>query len=195
MNTKIFLLSLCFFLPFALLAQESEFSANAEPAPPIQYTLLIEGGINTASPVSIMGELVFMHGITIQKKHLLALAFGIGGGYIETYKDNEWEGHPAYMPIYLTYRYYFYPDKKFTPMLSSSLGGLINSSRDKWFGGCYASLSAGFKVKKFYLLGGLDFTPLKTNVERYSYDPYYSYSYQPQWVFPVGLMLHVGITF
>jgi hypothetical protein len=214
MNAKIFLLSLCFFLPFALLSQESESFENAEKTPPIQYTLLLEGGINTASPVSVAGEFVFMHGITIHKKHLLALAFGIGGGYIESYKDDEWTNNPFYMPIYFTYRYYFSPDKKFTPMLSSSLGGLVNYQRNsiygynnyvyaenKWFGGCYASLSAGFRVKKFYLLGGLNFTPMKSNIRQggvypmdYPY-PYYGSYYKNQWIFPVGLTLHIGITF
>jgi hypothetical protein len=194
MNAKKIFFFLWLSLPFALLAQESESSVNIEPVSPIQYTMLLEGGINTASPVSVGGEFVFMHGLTFQKKHLFALAFGIGGGYIESYQDENWTDRPFYMPFYFTYRYYFRPDKKFTPMVSSALGGLINYSDKQLFGGCYASFCTGFKVRKFYLLGGLNFTSMQSYVESY-YDCSTYTRTQVQWIFPVGLMLHVGIAF
>jgi hypothetical protein len=192
MKTKKILTLLFLLFPLYLIAQNIQDSEKT-----VQYTMLIEGGISSGSPVSICGEFFFMHGIKVNNKHLYALALGIGGGLIQGYGDANWRSNPFYMPFYFNYRYFFNQQKKTSPFISANLGGLMNYSLNHYYGGFYSSLAVGIQVRKFYIMGGINFTPMISNIKREENIVYWEPVHKTikQWVFPVGIMLHVGVAF
>jgi len=207
MKSKTCFTIMILLLMTVLRAQEKSEVVSLQAEPQINYVLIFEGGFTTASPVSICGEFVTMQGISIHKQHFIALASGIAGGFVKQYGNSEDRAYPFYIPIYAHYRYHLKPEKTFSPIIAASLGGVITynqrmqttSSQNSLRGGFYSAIAAGFKAGKFFLLGGINFTPMCTTEINYrtSTDPWgypsTSESYSYQWIYPIGICLKLGI--
>ena len=223
MKVRILNLTTLFLLAsLSLCAQESSDVTTSQAEKRIGYALIFGGGITTASPVSICGEFVMMHGISINKQHIIALAGGIAGGNIKQY-GKDVKAEPFYIPIYAHYRYLIKPDKGFTPIITASLGGLFSLPQEEPYHsytdyldplyteygkGIYSEIAAGFKAGKFFLIGGINFIPMYTTVQQseeringYYYEgEYREYSTtvtarRNKWIAPLGLCLKIGLAF
>ena len=172
MRTRAFVLAAFLSATVTLSAQENE---------KIKYSNITEFGMITASPMGIGGEGTTVQGIAIDKQHLLGLGVGIG-------LNSHFHYLAAYMPIFVNYRYYFNPNKTFSPHVNASLGGLIVEDG----GGIYSSLTAGFKAGYFSFSSGLSF--MAVNEKMYGWDYYRPKSYG-YWSFPFGITLKCGFTF
>jgi hypothetical protein len=184
MKLRIFLTTLCFLTFLSVQAQE-EISK-------IKYATIFEAGFMTTSPQGVGMEMVSIHGIAINKKHVLGIGFGIGANYNNNFYS------AVYTPIFANYRHYFKPDNRFSPHITAALGGIITGD----YGGFYSSFTAGFRVKKFSFSSGISFMPLKDSGYDYYdyYDPYYGYYtsygyYTEKWYFPFGVVIKVGFSF
>jgi hypothetical protein len=224
MKVKILSLTLLLLASLPLCAQESSDATASQAEQKIRYALLFEGGLTTASPVSVCGEFVMMHGISINKQHVVALAGGIAGGFANQYGQKV-EADPFYIPIYAHYRYYVNPNKRFTPIIAASLGGLFSLPQEpgyfygsvyedpsvytEYSKGLYSEIAAGFKAGVFFLIGGINFTPMYTPVVEWkqktvgNYYPGGAYYERPvnytvtynKWICPLGLCLKIGVSF
>jgi hypothetical protein len=225
MKVKILSLILLLLASLPLCAQESGDATASQAEQKIRYALIFEGGLTTASPVSICGEFVMMHGIFINKRHVVALASGIAGGFAKQY-GKDVDADPFYIPIYAHYRYYVNQNKRFTPIIAASLGGLISlpQEREHYSGpdlyvypaiyteygkGFYSEIAAGFKAGIFFLIGGVNFTPMYTTVLQEKKEIITGYDYwgnyveraryttvvDNKWIFPLGLCLKIGVSF
>jgi hypothetical protein len=181
MNVKSFLSSMFLLATLSLCAQNGNDIGTSQAKSKIRYALIFEGGLTTASPISVCGEFVTMHGISIKNQHIVALAGGIAGGLTKQY-GKEGKADLFYIPIYAHYRYYVNPNKGFSPIVTASLGGLISLPKEQPFHigmeydetdesvfteygkGIYSEIAAGFKAGSFFLIGGITFTPMYTTV-------------------------------
>jgi hypothetical protein len=108
----------------------------------------------------------------------------------------------------VNYRYCFTPNKKFSPHVNASLGGAMVEDG----GGVYASLTMGFKVKKFSFSSGLSFMAVQRNEVgykdfddsyfdeytgtwiKYPYTSWIEYT-EKNWYFPFGFTIKCGLAF
>ena len=191
MKSRIFFFLLSFSVSVALFAQENEIKEK------ISYSNLTEFGPILLSPQGSSFEATTVQGIALNKKHLFGLGVGIGGIFIN--------GAMIGMPIFFNYRYYFKPDKTFSPHLNAALGSIM--LKDSW--GTYSSVTAGFRVGKFTLSSGLSFLALRIEKRWYEdiYVPepdcdygdyYYIYTIEHKtnkWHFPLGISIKWGFAF
>jgi len=183
-----------FILLFALLSSVALFAQEEEKSTAIKYANITEFGFFATSPKSVYAEGTTVHGISINKQHIIGLGTGIGGG---GYFSNSINVSTAYMPIFFNYRCYFLPDRKLSPHINVAAGGLFTTHGE----GFYSSVTAGFKSGKFSFSSG--FSLLGINEPRnYYYDYYDDYNvyyygvYQKkEWYFPIGITIKVGFTF
>jgi len=170
------------------------------------YSNITEFGFRAVSPRGIAFDATTVNGFAINKQHLLGIGIGIGGSF--QYNDfididNGYGNYSysysvpgaAYMPIYFNYRCYFNPQKKFSPHVNVSLGGLMTQDG---YGG-YSSITAGFRAGRFSFASGFSFMPMWRSIEVESFSYYYPYnpSFQTieKWYFPFGFTLKVGFSF
>ncbi|MDR0604315.1 MAG: hypothetical protein LBG80_08455 [Bacteroidales bacterium] len=189
--TVFLLTSVC-----SLLAQEQERKKN------IGYSNISEIGFATTSPRGCAFEATSVNGISINKEHHLGLGVGYGGSFYVTYYAGT-----AYTPVFFNYRFYFKPEKKFSPHINMSAGGLFAKDGE----GFYSSLTAGFKAGKFSFSSGISFMAIYRKEEAEIvgcrlYDPsspyadvsgfVYSYSNKivSQWHSPFGITIKCGFT-
>jgi len=185
-----------------LAVSVSAFAQDNETKENIKYSNITEFGFFTASPRSFAFEGTMVHGVSIDKQHHLGLGIGIGWNNCHSYRYST-----AHMPMFVNYRYYFSPNKKFSPHFNVALGGVAVGDG----GGIYSALTAGFRAGKFSFSSGLSFMAVYReemwskwyNTYPYPYDPYNSYMpdgysinyYQKDWHFPFGIVIKCGFTF
>jgi len=76
------------------------------------------------------------------------------------------------VPLFFNYRFYFKPDKRFSPHINVAAGGFIAY-------GIYSSISAGFRTGDFSLSAGFSFTPCYEKFDE-------------EWRYPFGASLKIG---
>ena len=167
----------------------------------IMYSNITEFGIAAASPRGIALEGTTVHGFSLHKQHHLGVGIGIGftscsytyryyypyGGYSSMHSYSS-----GYTPIFVNYRYYFFPNRKRSPHVNASLGGLITGDGESSGGGIYSSITMGYRVRKFSLSSGFTFMAICNEEEQVSY------GYAPtknKWHFPVGFTIKLGFSF
>ena len=202
----------------SLFAQDNKEENNKEENKyndTIMYSNITEFGIAAASPRSIAFEGTTVHGISLHKQHHLGIGIGIGftfcsytynyGGYSSIHSYSS-----GYTPVFVNYRFYFFPDRKRSPHVNVSLGGLVVEDG----GGFYYSITMGYKNGKFSFSSGVSlfqvcreetvwqyYDPIITYPD--PYDPYYTVYRSPDpdhylkksWYFPFGISLKFGFTF
>ncbi|MCL2245756.1 MAG: hypothetical protein FWC10_01400 [Lentimicrobiaceae bacterium] len=184
----IFFSLLMIFASVSLFAQESE-SQNS-----ISYSNVTEFGVIAASPKSVFFEATTAHGFALNKQHHFGFGVGIGGNFHSDYRT----GVEAHMPLFLNYRFYFKPDKRFSPHVNVALGGAILKDG----GGLYSSVTMGFRAGKFSFSSGLSFLAIQRDEAWYDYEDPYGYGYnnatwrkESNWYFPIGITLKWGFAF
>jgi hypothetical protein len=191
MKAKVFL-SIAFLSAsiITLFAQEQEHKEI------ISYSNISEVGFVTTSPRGLAVEATSINGFSINKKHHIGLGVGFGGSFYETYYSGT-----AYTPVFFNYRFYFKPEKKFSPHVNISAGGLLVKDGE---GICFSG-TAGFRTGKFSFSSGISFMAIHREEKVikdgcYSFAPYsssYSYSYKTtvsQWHCPFGITVKCGFT-
>lgn len=197
MNVKTVTISALFLVSVSLFAQENGSNET------IKYSNITEFGFYAVSPRGISFEATTVNGFSMDKHHHFGLGFGMGYNFFLSY-----EYPTAYMPAFVNYRYYFTPDKRFSPQINASLGGAMVEDG----GGIYSSLTMGFKAKKFSFSSGLSLMALyrhetwsdwidngyyDSDLDRWIEDPdAHSISHESKkWYFPFGFVLKVGFAF
>jgi len=174
MRTRTFVLAVLLSATVTLFAQENE---------KIKYSNITEFGFFATSPQSFGLDITTVHGFSINKQHHIGLGFGIGGGFHESY-----DGY-YYSPVFFNYRLYFKPERKFSPHVNVSLGGMIATEN---IAGLYSSIAAGFKAGAFSFSSGLSFMPF--HAEEWEYGCF-GEGFVNKWYYPFGLTLKCGFTF
>ena len=179
---KVAVVILCMLVSVSLFAQESEKKEK------IRYSNITEFGLFATSPHSFGLDLTTVHGVSINKQHHIGLGFGIGGGFHESY-----DGY-YYSPVFVNYRLYFKPEKKFSPHINVSLGGMVATDN---IVGVYSSIAAGFKAGAFSFSSGLSFMPFHVERQKMMYNGgYYGQRVNlNKWYYPFGLTLKLGFVF
>ena len=140
MRVRIIAIGLLLFVCVSLFAQESDSNR-------ISYSNITEWG---SANISILPsfcyayELTTIQGISIDKKYHIGLGTGIGGGFSSI---------GIYTPLFLNYRLYFKPDRKFSPHLNISMGVLIGED----FIGIRSAITSGFITRRFSFSSGFSF--------------------------------------
>jgi hypothetical protein len=189
MKNKSFLIAVCLLLFSFTKAQEgtSKFS----------YANIAEAGLVNASPQGYGLEITTVNGFSINKHHVVGFGVGIGTNYHNSHNFYHY-GWTRYMPVFVNYRYYFFPDRKFSPHVSASLGGTVSNSGNYWGndygGGIYSSITAGFRVKKFSLSSGISFMPMAARGYM-NYGCEIERSSEWEMYFPWGFMVKLGFAF
>jgi len=143
MGARALILAASLLMCVSLFAQENEKKET------YRYANITEFGLLTAGLKGVAPEATTAHGISVNKQHYFGLGFGIG--LCQTRYDES-----AYMPIFLNYRFYFKPEKTFSPHVNVSLGGIAMEEGR----GLYSSVTMGFKAGIFSFSSGLSFTPI-----------------------------------
>ncbi len=188
MKVKVFVLIPFLFAVLSLSAQENETKET------ITYSNITEFGFVTASPQGVGMEGTTVNGFAINKQHCIGIGIGIGGSF-----HNSYYSATAYTPLFFNYRLYFKPDKKFSPHINVSVGGLLAKDGE----GIYSSITAGFRAGKFSFSSGISYMAIyrteSISYYEYVYDPYYySYPYTSnvsEWYFPFGITIKCGFSF
>ena len=193
MNVRALVLAAAFLaVSISLSAQENETKEV------VKYSNITEFGLLTTSIKGVCLEATTIHGISINKAHHLGLGFGIGGCF---YSDAYFGEIFGYTPIFLNYRFYFKPEKTFSPHVNISTGGLV--IEDGY--GVYSSITMGFRAGKFSFSSGLSFMPMYKEIYKHQFVEYIDYwgnynrfSYSTskwQWSYPFGITLKWGFAF
>ena len=204
MRARALVLTAFLLVLVSLAAQESE---TGETKKTYAYSNVTEMGIITASPRGVGMEVTTANGVSIYKQHHLGLGLGIGACF------HRYGGIFTYMPVFANYRYYFKPEKTFSPHINASLGGMV---LDKGYG-IYSSLTMGFRVEtkgfgypygfgfaagNFTFSTGLSCTPVyrEVYVEKWDYDPIYGGTityreYEVKWTNLFGFVIKCGFSF
>jgi len=184
MNIRTLTLAVAF-----LTATISLFAQKNEKNEKIKYSNVTEFGFSTARPNGFSFEATTAHGFSLEKQHHFGLGTGFGVWY--NYTSNV---GAAYMPIFFNYRYYFKPDKTFSPHINVSIGGITAENSM----GAYSSIAFGFKSGAFSFSSGLSFMPFYQTYYGYFDDFggifYDNYSFR-EWQYPFGITLKVGFAF
>jgi len=187
------------------------FAQGNEPKETFKYSNITECGFITTSPQGFGLEITTVQGVSINKSHHWGLGLGFGGNFYKaTRYSDSYYGYPnkepyledeAYMPIFVNYRYYFKPNKTFSPHINASLGGIVTGEN----GGLYSSVTMGFRYGKFSFSSGISFNPVYRKYEKFELveytDPWgdvqKSYRSEPdwKWFFPFGITLKWGVAF
>ena len=160
-----------------LLSSTSLFSQENGSQEKFKYSNITEFGFITINPQSFAFEATTVQGFSINKKHHLGLGLGIGMNLKYGY----------YMPIFVNYRFYFHPERTFTPHVNYALGGILMEES----GGIYNTLTMGFKAGAFSFDSGLSWMMV-------TYRDYpIGHSYRGDWnaEFPFGIVLKCGFSF
>ena len=197
MKTRALAFAAFFLVSVSLFGQENESSET------FKYSNITEFGLFSVSPWGISVEATTVNGFAMDKHNHFGLGIGMGWSVLKSY-----EYGTAYMPVFVNYRYYFTPDKKFSPHANVSLGGVMVEDG----GGGYASLTMGFKVKKFSFSSGLSLMAVYRHETWSDWfdDGYYDYDLgrwiadpdahsvsheSKKWYFPFGFVLKCGFAF
>ena len=188
-------------------ASVSLFAQENEATEKIKYSNITEFGIIATNPKGACLEATTIQGISINKQHLLGLGFGFGSIFYSTINTNPYDDYTYYnttstlcMPMFVNYRYYFKPDKPFSPHVNTAVGGLWMEDGE----GVYSSITMGFRTGKFSFASGFSFMAINQEIDRGYWlnveGPYGCYSYyQPdlkkEWRYPFGITLKVGFSF
>ncbi|MCL2131195.1 MAG: hypothetical protein FWH36_01880 [Lentimicrobiaceae bacterium] len=205
-----------------LAASVSLFAQENENKEKFRYSNITEFGFISASPKGISLEAITVQGFSIDKTHHLGLGLGMGENfypYTETSYglDYSYTETAPYMPVFLNYRFYFKPNKVFSPHINIALGGLLS---EEMSGGFYSVLTMGFKAGKFSFSSGLSLMAInRTVVEYQDYwnEGYWREGYwyngnwiegwwiegywgqrreqKEKWFHPFGLVVKCGFTF
>ena len=188
-----------------LLASIS-LSAQKKESTEVKYSIIGEFGMVGAGLKGIGIETTVVHGISFNKQHLVGLGIGFGDNfysvkYSSPYSTSISTTSAVYTPVFINYRFYFKPEKMFSPHINMAIGGLWIERGE----GVFSSLTMGFKVGMFSFASGLSFMAIhqKDGQEFFEYfDPntnaFYSYSLpDPVWIwrYPFGVTLKVGFSF
>ena len=168
----------------SLSAQENETKET------IGYSNVTEFGLLSASPRGVSLEGTTAHGFSINKQH----HFGFGTGIGINLSTNS---AVSYMPIFFNYRFYFKPEKTFSPHASIAIGGL---TLEEGYG-IYSSVTMGFRAGKFSFSSGLSFMPFVAT--KHYYDYYYDEwgiyqsitKSESKWSYPFGITIKCGFAF
>jgi len=209
MNIRTLTLAVAFLTAtISLFAQENEKNEK------IKYSNVTEFGFSTARPKGVSLEATTAHGVSINKAHhFFGLGFGIGLCYrqegfikdVNIFSDGSYgyssTNPKVYMPIFLNYRYYFKPEKTFSPHLNLSAGGIM--LREGY--GIYSSITMGFRAGKFSFSSGLSLMPMYREEIMIKYYESVNTWGKPismpysvtewKWSYPFGLTLKVGFAF
>ena len=156
----------------SLFAQEKGGNEN------IRYSNITEFGVFTTSPLGIAIEATTVQGFSIDKQHYIGLGIGFGGSFHSA-------NNTAYMPIFANYRYYFNPNKVFSPHTNIALGGMAVRDGE----GIYSAITMGFKAGHFSFSSGLSFMAIHA-AQRYDYR-----YFNKTWYYPFGITLKCGFSF
>ena len=201
MRAITFTLAVAFLLVFvSLSAQEKENTGT------VKHSIIGEIGMVAAGPRGVGIEATVINGVSFNKQHLVGLGIGFGNNFYSIrhstpYSTTITSSSAVYTPIYINYRYYFKPEKTFSPHINVAAGGLWIENGE----GLFSSLTMGFRVGFFSFSSGLSFMAIHQKegmkFEEY-YDPstntFYSYSLPESvwlWRYPFGITLKVGFTF
>ena len=190
MKAKIVISAVFLAVGVSLFAQEAEEKMT--------YSNITEFGLLTASPRGVSIEGTTAHGFAFNKQHLFGLGVGIGINFHNVrYLGYDDLNFSAYMPLFVNYRYYFKPQKTFSPHVNVALGGLLLKDN----AGMYSSVTMGFRAGKFSFSSGISFMAMQMEVfeyDDYYYEPYYygrvSHSVW-KWHYPFGITLKCGFSF
>lgn len=202
MKTRTLAFAAFFLVSVSLFGQENESKNESKEA--ITYSGITEFGFYSVSPWGISFEATTVNGFTMDKHNHFGLGVGMGYNIYSPYKHR----NTAYMPVFMNYRYCFTPNKKFSPHVNVSLGGVMVEDG----GGVYTSLTMGFRIKKFSFSSGLSFMAVRRNeLESESFDHSYfdentglwvndPYAYWVEhteriWYFPFGFTIKCGFAF
>ena len=100
------------------------------------------------------------------------------------------------MPVFFNYRFYFKPEKKFTPHVNMALGMLVPAENV----GYYSAIAMGFRVNNFSFSSGFSFTPIliREDVQEKIFHEWggeiISTSVD-KWHYPFGITIKVGFAF
>ena len=146
MGARALILAASLLMCVSLFAQENEKKET------YTYSNITEFGYAAASFKGVLLEATTVNGVAIDKQHLFGLGVGFGTNVFHTSFENVF----VYMPIFLNYRFYFKPEKTFSPHVNVSLGGIAMEEGR----GLYSSVTMGFKAGIFSFSSGLSFTPI-----------------------------------
>ena len=190
MNVRALILAAAFLTAtMSLFAQESEKNEK------IKYSNVTEFGFSTASPKGFSFEATTAHGFSLEKQHHFGLGTGIGVWYNSVSNRGN-----TYMPIFFNYRFYFKPNKTFSPHINVAVGGLAIED----VAGIYSAITMGFRSGAFSFSSGFSFMPYCVITKHYLY--YYNewgiiYPAEPNsktftnWYYPFGITLKLGFAF
>jgi len=197
MVARAFLAATFLLVSVSLSAQENETKGN------ISYSNITEFGFLTASPKGVAFEATTAHGVSFDKAHHLGLGIGIGtsmgtttydyAGYSST--ETRWV---TYMPVFVNYRFYFKPEKSFSPHVNVAVGGLI--PREEYMG-LYSSITMGFRAGKFSFSSGISMLAIQRENFKYVEVPNWwggfdtQYVSEWKWAYPFGITLKWGFSF
>jgi hypothetical protein len=196
-RARAFVLAVFLVVLVSLSAQENETKET------YMYSNITELGIITTSPMGIGIEITTANGVSVDKQHHFGLGIGIGACF------HRFGGVFAYMPVFFNYRYYFKPEKTFSPHMNASIGGIalvegygIYSSITMGFKTETKGLGYGFRAGNFSFSTGLSFTPVyrKVYVEKKYFDRVSGYmathsEYKMKWTNLFGIVIKCGFSF
>ena len=192
MKSKILIITF-FSVSLSLFSQDNSDNNNNKENKDnekIAYSNITEFGIAAASFKGIALEATTVHGISINKQHQIGLGIGMGYNFNLDYST-------GYTPIFANYRYNFFPEKKRSPHINLSLGGVAIQDG----GGIYSSLTMGYRVGKFSFSSGVTFMAIcYEDWERNYFDDgnywgYWSAYKKNSWTYPIGFTIKVGFSF
>jgi len=177
MKSKIFVLAAFLSASFFLSAQEQEKKEKN------RYSNLTEVGVFAASFRGVSIEATTAHGVSFnEKQHHFGLGIGIGLNFSRENQQSYYvRTETIYMPIFLNYRYYFKPNRMFSPHVNAAIGGLAVENG----AGFYSAVTMGFKAGVFSFSSGLSFMPFYKTEEYAETIRYNSF----------GVTLKVGFSF
>jgi hypothetical protein len=196
MRATAFVFSALLFATVSLSAQEKET---------ITYSNITEFGFMATSPRGLTFEATTVNGFALNKQHHVGLGLGMGFIYHTSPSSSSYYYNDDFLimhtPVFVNYRYYFKPEKSFSPHINAALGGIM--VRDGF--GIYSALTMGFKAGKFSFSSGLSFIVLEREERIYNgwwddWGGYYQSSdsngkTEKKWYFPFGFTLKCGFSF
>ena len=180
---KTIIVTVFLFTSFSLSAQEKDTKEN------FAYSNITEIGCFTSTHEYVSIEATTVNGFSIDKKHHFGIGLGIGKGDVVSFNFS-----PLYVPMFFNYRIYFNPEKKRSPHVNVSMGGLLVEDG----GGMYSALTIGIKAGRFSFSSGLSFMAIYQKEYYLDYERYYTVPFTGKtkgWYFPFGITLKYGFTF
>jgi len=179
MKARVFVLAAFLLVSACLSAQENEKR--------FVYSNITEIGLSALNFKGFSYEATSAHGILLDKKHNLGI--GIGFGFNMPQNSNV-----AYIPLFFNYRFYFKPDKSFSPCINLAIGGLLA----EYEGGFYSSFTGGFKAGVFSFSSGISLMAVKIDDGGWIYSQsgeLEGFVSDYKWYYPFGIILKWGFAF